>query len=237
MPARLPVNNLKPAKHVYKMEDCTVTTETIEGVHYTYYTKNGIVVAECRKSVEDFYNIERWYRDGKIHREDAPAEIWLRGQLTYELWYRDGKVHREDGPTQISYYRGQKIMEYWHRDGKPHRDDGPAIITYMDGKMVGEYWLRDGKQHRDDGPAEILYENGQVISEKWYCDGKLCPIGRLASVIYRNINSIEGYYTGIRMTDNIDEFRDAVKGDAIRQVLRPLPIPIQQAIIPHYCYQ
>jgi hypothetical protein len=83
----------------------------------------------------------------------------------------------------------------------------------------------------------IHYEDGQISAEFWYCDGKLTLNGLLAAIIYQNIGSVHLYYTGDRTTQNIDEFRDAVKGEAIHDALRPLPIPIRQAIIPHYCYQ
>ncbi len=193
------------------MEDCTVTTETIDGIHHTYYSRDGIVVAECRKSVQGFYNIERWYRDGKLHRDDGPAEI--------------------------SYFDDQLDEEYWYRHGKLHRKDGPAEIWYECGQIIKEYWCRDDKLHREDGPAEIYYENGQIDEEYWRRDGKLCPTGVLTSAIYNNITSKVWYYMDDKSTQDIDEFRDAVKGDAIHDALRPLPIPIRQAIIPHYCYQ
>jgi antitoxin component YwqK of YwqJK toxin-antitoxin module len=193
------------------MEDCIVTTETINGVHHTYYSKDDAIIAEYRRSVD--------LRDG------------------CEYWYRDGKKHRDDGPAVIRYEYNQIAREWWYRRGKRHRVDGPAWIEYKNGQITREYWYRDGKPHRVDGPAEIDYRNGQIFVECWYRYGKLCPIGLLASVIYQNIVLVHWYYIGHTITRDIDEFRDVVKGDAIRQVLRPLPIPIRDAIIPHYCYQ
>ncbi len=166
------------------MEDCAVTTETIGEVHYTYYSRDGIVVAECRKSTEYELNIECWY----------------------------------------------------NVDGY-HRVDGPAMIICRNGQIEREFWYRDGKRHRDDGPAEIWYDDGQKIRECWYRNGITYRIGQLASVVCRNIDSVVCYWDGTRYAQNIDEFRDAVKGDAIHEALRPLPIPIRDAIIPHYCYQ
>ncbi len=202
---------MKPTKQRNKMEDCTVTTEIIDEVHHIYYTKDGVIIAECRR--------------------------WIMGEYVIERWYRDDKFHRDDGPADMEYYGDQKIKEIWCCHGKLHRVDGPAKISYEDGQKIEEIWYCHGIMHREDGPASILYENGQKIEEIWYRDGKPCPIGQLAMVVYQNVDSEVDYYTGVTCTPNIDEFRDIVKGDAIHDTLRPLPIPIRQAIIPHYCYQ
>ena len=53
---------------------------------------------------------KRWYRDGKLHREDGPAIEYVNGT---KLWYRDGKCHREDGPA-IEWANGDK---YWYLKG------------------------------------------------------------------------------------------------------------------------
>jgi hypothetical protein len=202
---------LKSAKQINKMEDCTVTTETIGEIHHTYYSRDGAIVAECLKIAEYGRNTERRYRHGKLHREDGPAEIL--------------------------YENGQKIIEYWYHDGKWHRDDGPAVIAYKDGRISGERWCRYGEYHRDDGPAIIWYENGQKTTEFWYRDDKLYPIGVLASVMCHTDDPTNYQWVGGRPITDIDEFRDKVKGDAIHEALRLLPIPIRDAIIPHYCYQ
>ena len=52
----------------------------------------------------------RWYRDGKLHREDGPAIEWPDGT---KHWYRDDKLHREDGPA-VEWADGAKE---WYRDG------------------------------------------------------------------------------------------------------------------------
>jgi hypothetical protein len=56
-----------------------------------------------------------------------------------ERWYRDGRLHREDGPA-VTYYDG---TECWFINGLRHRADGPAIIYddgseswYLNGKEV-----------------------------------------------------------------------------------------------------
>jgi hypothetical protein len=124
---------------------------------------------------------KRWYKDGKLHREDGPAleevnrdKYWyVNGSLHRidgpaiecvdgsKFWYLNGKRHRLDGPA-IEYSNGSKN---WYIDGKLHREDGPAV-EFADGHRA---WWVDGKLHRIDGPA-IDY-NGK--HKEWWVDGKL----------------------------------------------------------------
>jgi hypothetical protein len=220
------------------MEDCVMTTQIVDGVHHTFYSKDGAVIAECRITREYGENVERWFRRGRLHREDGPAIIcYNNGRITSEYWYRNGKRHRDDGPASICYENGKIISEYWYHDGKLHRDDGPASIWYKDGQITNEYWVYNDALHRVNGPAKVLYNNGKTTEEWWFRDDKLCPIGVLASIIYHGFSSRIGYLTKNLYAKDADEFRDIVKGDAIHEALRALPIPIRQAIILHYCYQ
>ncbi len=82
---------------------------------------------------------KRWYRDGKLHREDGPAIEYADGR---KHWYRDGKLHREDGPA-VEWATGDKE---WYRDGKLHREDGPAV-EWADGDKE---WYRDGVFIREE---------------------------------------------------------------------------------------
>ncbi len=246
------------------MGDYIVTTKTIRGVYHVYYSRDGVIMAEYRASKEDGCNVGRWYHKDKLHFDGGPAvlkykngqkveECWYRhgekhrddgpavtqhakGNVTIKFWFCQDKRHREDGPTEIHYKNDQITKECWYRHGIQHREDGPAEIYYKKGKKVREFWHSNSKWHREDGPAVIQYEKGKIAAERWCRDGKLCPIGVLASVTYRDI-SLEKFHWIDGDPTNIDEFRDAVKGDAIHDALRPLPIPIRQAIIPHYCYQ
>ena len=74
-------------------------------------------------------------RNGRPHRKDGPAVIYLDGG---QEWYRDGQLHRDDGPAVI-YPNGE---QNWYRHGLYHRDDGPAVI-YPDGRL---YWFIDGRR-------------------------------------------------------------------------------------------
>jgi hypothetical protein len=68
--------------------------------------------------VVDKHGTQRWYRDGKLHRENHPAVIYANSA---KYWYRNGKCHREDGPawiwadgTQRWYLNGKELTEQEH---------------------------------------------------------------------------------------------------------------------------
>ena len=77
---------------------------------------------------------KRWYKDGKLHRDDGPAKIYVSGS---KEWYKNGKLHRDNGPAYISF-SGKKE---WYKNGKLHRDDGPSII-FANGTKA---WYKKGK--------------------------------------------------------------------------------------------
>jgi len=77
----------------------------------------------------------RWYKNGKLHRVDAPAVEYASDN---KFWYRNGKIHRDDGPA-VEWANGDKE---WFRNGKRHREDGPAVEC-ADGR---KYWYREGKR-------------------------------------------------------------------------------------------
>ena len=68
-------------------------------------------------TVNDFHT--EWKLNGKLHREDGPADEWANGTKD---WYINGKLHREGGPA-CEYADGSKS---WYINGKLHREDGPA---------------------------------------------------------------------------------------------------------------
>jgi hypothetical protein len=49
----------------------------------------------------------RWYKYGKLHREDGPAAEYITGD---KAWFLDGKLHREDGPA-VEYADGR--ITWW----------------------------------------------------------------------------------------------------------------------------
>lgn len=52
------------------------------------------------------FDIEGWYKDGELHREDGPA--YRHKDSRY--WLQNGKLHREDGPAVDAKGRSK---EYW----------------------------------------------------------------------------------------------------------------------------
>ncbi|WP_202416734.1 hypothetical protein [Duganella qianjiadongensis] len=98
----------------------------------------------------------KYYKDGKLHREDGPAVEDLNGS---KEWFLNGLRHREDGPAIDNQWR----QEWWIY-GEYHREDGPAI---EDTNGTKEWWL-NGKRHRENGPA-IESSNG---NKEWYINGE-----------------------------------------------------------------
>lgn len=39
---------------------------------------------------------QKWYQNGKLHREDGPAIVWADGS---KFWYQNNQRHRLDGPA------------------------------------------------------------------------------------------------------------------------------------------
>ena len=53
---------------------------------------------------------KRWYLNGELHRENAPAVEWTNGS---KYWYLNDKPHREDGPA-VEKANGYKC---WYLNG------------------------------------------------------------------------------------------------------------------------
>jgi len=70
---------------------------------------------------------------------------YVGGQMYSERYLLDGKVHRQDGPAEIYYYNnnGKIQSEHYWINGECHRENGPARIWYYNnGKIInGEYYL------------------------------------------------------------------------------------------------
>ena len=65
----------------------------------------------------------RWYLNGKVHREGGPAVTYANGT---KLWYINGERHREDGPA-IENADGSKE---WFINGEPYTPSAHEIIIY-----------------------------------------------------------------------------------------------------------
>ena len=88
--------------------------------------------------------IVEWRLDGKLHREDGPAEISCNTQS----WWLNGKRHREDGPAMI---KNELRYQSWWLNGERHREDGPALI---DGNYQS-WWLNGIEYTEDEFNAKI----------------------------------------------------------------------------------
>lgn len=100
---------------------------------------------------------ERWFKDGKTHRDGAPA--YSSPDVT--MWYQYGQIHRIGGPAYEN-----KSVKRWYENDKLHRVDGPAIVDETIERR--KEWFLFGKRHRHGGPAIEQSKN-----KEWYCFGKL----------------------------------------------------------------
>ena len=60
-------------------------------------------------------NIEFWYFNDELHREDGPALEYADGT---KVWYLNGKLHRENGPA-IEFPDGSKS---WFLNGSQYSE-------------------------------------------------------------------------------------------------------------------
>jgi hypothetical protein len=92
--------------HTVRHTRVTVTDENTGNIHETRFKWTGDKISER------FYDAE-----GLQHRDNGAAWIhyWPNNIKSLEVWYRHGKIHREDGPAQIYYDRNQNIegVRYW----------------------------------------------------------------------------------------------------------------------------
>lgn len=106
------------------------------------YTKEN---GKQKLSMETYQADDLFEEKYTLHREDGPAETWFKDgdKFPYlERWYKDGRLHRENGPAIV--YHGDR--EIWMQDGNYHRFDGPAIVYSQHSisfrEKSNEYWIR-----------------------------------------------------------------------------------------------
>lgn len=151
-----------------------VFCKTREGVEYVEIYNKGLLDRDenegpaviyqelCSTASRGSNGIQKYYKNGKLHRIRGPASMYPklrstvtlspRGTYLYDTgeimeWYTNGLLHRDDGPAYID-----DIFEKYYKNGKLHRIDGPAVIN----KKTGECeWHYEGRLHRneDHGPA------------------------------------------------------------------------------------
>ena len=124
-------------------------------------------------------NVIRFYKGGRLHRDDGPAVIWSDGQKEWwvngimasiylsnndditgrnnggvRIWLKGGEqIHRVSAPALIEYDENDKVTGHeWYLNGECHRADGPAIIDSYNRFIA--YYIH-GYRHRLDGPAVV----------------------------------------------------------------------------------
>jgi len=102
----------------------------------------------------DVYNTKRWYLNGLLHMENAPAVEYVSGT---KEWWLYGLPHREGGPAFESY-NGTKE---WRIRGELHRLDGPAVEYEGGGK---EWWVNGTELYSEDDM--IKFKQLSLLKEK-----------------------------------------------------------------------
>lgn len=104
----------------------------------------------------EYPNGTRYFKEGKVHREDGPAVQWADG---YKEWYKEDKLHRIDGPA-VEYINGKKEwwvdgIQYAERDleyfckncvflGKEKRKHELVWLRFLDEDGIEEYPIVPG---------------------------------------------------------------------------------------------
>jgi len=119
---------------------------------------NGQIHCDDGQPAIDTPIYKAWYKNGKKHRDDGPAEIIYRnGRITSKVWRRNGQLHNNKGAAIV---RGNRYIT-WYKNGKKHREDGPAAIT-----PYSKRWYRHGLLHNNKGPAIV-----DINEKSWYKNG------------------------------------------------------------------
>lgn len=146
------------------------------------------------------------------------------GKKVLTDYYKNGvlvKTHKRS----IGF--GSKLV--WYVNGQKHNDHGWAKLASCHGQRI-KYWYKHGELHRVGKPAIIITRGDSILELAWYYEGKLYSDTQPA------LNEQKYYWIGLELY-HVDKFRKKVRGPAVRAALRPLPIPIADAIWKHYCYQ
>lgn len=90
--------------------------------------------------------VEYFIKDRIRHRNDGPAWIqYYDAELTIpriERWYINGQLHRENAPAYFRYYKSGKLAaEEWFINGSLYRTTGPSSILFNeDGSYAKIRW-------------------------------------------------------------------------------------------------
>jgi|ERR1017187_339953 antitoxin component YwqK of YwqJK toxin-antitoxin module len=118
-------------------------------------------------------DLQEWLADKgcALDSADGPAISIRVGSILIERYYRNGKLHREEGPACVGRDSAGSREEYY-RNGKLHRQDGPAVIACnADGSTSQEAYFRNGVLDRQDGPVVIVRNADGSLENTYYCNG------------------------------------------------------------------
>lgn len=127
---------------------------THRGSAWAWCLPNGQFHRQDGPAYDDTDGTVAWYRNGKLHRDGAPA--WVNETTESEQWWFNGLLHRHDGPARTTGPNGD-ITEWWLH-GQAHRENGPAYVE-VGGSAA---WYRNGVLHREDGPAVLDFDEGTI---------------------------------------------------------------------------
>lgn len=60
----------------------------------------------------DEYGSEYWFKNGRLHRIDGPANIWVTSSFTAKYWKQNGYYYREDNLPHAEFSGGAKVWYY-----------------------------------------------------------------------------------------------------------------------------
>lgn len=133
--------------------------------------------------------IETHRLNGRLHHDpmEGPAYVHrtATGEVAQERYYRRGRLHREEGAAKVEYDLQRKVcLEMYYRHGLLHRDPnrGPAWIERNGPVVITESYYLHGEPYRDpkDGPRHIARFDSGEIEYEVYCDAGEAPPGRPA---------------------------------------------------------
>ena len=114
--------------------------------------------------------IEKYYANNKLYREDGPAIIryYENGNKFCEKYYANNNLYNKNGPTGIFYYKnGNKKHEEYYTNNELHNENGPAIIKYYEDSSIRnkEYYI-NGEFIITDKEAERYINSAKPIKIK-----------------------------------------------------------------------
>lgn len=135
----------------------------------TYNAKKKIVM----KKYYIKHNDSKWL----LHNDKGAALIGMVNTRYVVRYYNNGKIHREDGPAEYITSLHMKILN-WYTNNLLHsriydNELKPAKVMFIHNSVVKEVYYKKGKYHNDIGPAYIEYDlNKNITKKRYYLNGK-----------------------------------------------------------------